>query len=94
MYLWSPERQHHLEKMLNHLFNSQNNSCLCVYPHLPCLQIDLQKMPLGKLSKRQIQSAYALLSEVQQVSRSTLLSFAATGCEPGLGMHTFDIVTS
>uniref|UniRef100_A0A8C1EG48 Poly [ADP-ribose] polymerase n=1 Tax=Cyprinus carpio carpio TaxID=630221 RepID=A0A8C1EG48_CYPCA len=29
-------------------------------------QIDLQKMPLGKLSKRQIQSAYSLLSEVQQ----------------------------
>ena len=34
-------------------------------------QIDLQKMPLGKLSKRQIQSAYALLSEVHQVSRPT-----------------------
>lgn len=32
-----------------------------------CLQIDLQKMPLGKLSKRQIQSAYSLLTEVQQV---------------------------
>lgn len=32
-----------------------------------CLQIDLQKMPLGKLSKRQIQGAYALLTEVQQV---------------------------
>lgn len=31
------------------------------------LQIDLQKMPLGKLSKRQIQSAYALLTEVHQV---------------------------
>ncbi|GCC19745.1 hypothetical protein chiPu_0018509 [Chiloscyllium punctatum] len=30
-------------------------------------EIDLQKMPLGKLSKRQIQSAYAILSEVQQV---------------------------
>uniref|UniRef100_A0A8C2EQZ9 Poly [ADP-ribose] polymerase n=1 Tax=Cyprinus carpio TaxID=7962 RepID=A0A8C2EQZ9_CYPCA len=30
-------------------------------------EIDLQKMPLGKLSKRQIQSAYSLLSEVQQV---------------------------
>lgn len=29
-------------------------------------EIDLQKMPLGKLSKRQIQSAYALLSDVQQ----------------------------
>uniref|UniRef100_A0A4W4FXV0 Poly [ADP-ribose] polymerase n=1 Tax=Electrophorus electricus TaxID=8005 RepID=A0A4W4FXV0_ELEEL len=29
-------------------------------------EIDLQKMPLGKLSKRQIQSAYALLSQVQQ----------------------------
>ncbi|GCB75382.1 hypothetical protein scyTo_0019002, partial [Scyliorhinus torazame] len=30
-------------------------------------EIDLEKMPLGKLSKRQIQSAYAILSEVQQV---------------------------
>uniref|UniRef100_A0A8C9VCE1 Poly [ADP-ribose] polymerase n=1 Tax=Scleropages formosus TaxID=113540 RepID=A0A8C9VCE1_SCLFO len=30
-------------------------------------EIDLQKMPLGKLSKRQIQSAYSLLNEVQQV---------------------------
>ncbi|XP_053548122.1 poly [ADP-ribose] polymerase 1-like [Bombina bombina] len=29
-------------------------------------EIDLQKMPLGKLSKRQIQSAYSLLNEVQQ----------------------------
>ncbi|KAM4693883.1 poly [ADP-ribose] polymerase 1 [Discoglossus pictus] len=29
-------------------------------------EIDLQKMPLGKLSKRQIQSAYALLNDVQQ----------------------------
>ncbi|XP_012722785.2 poly [ADP-ribose] polymerase 1 [Fundulus heteroclitus] len=29
-------------------------------------EIDLQKMPLGKLSKRQIQSAYALLTQVQQ----------------------------
>ncbi|XP_076873886.1 poly [ADP-ribose] polymerase 1 isoform X2 [Brachyhypopomus gauderio] len=29
-------------------------------------EIDLQKMPLGKLSKRQIQSAYSLLSKVQQ----------------------------
>lgn len=37
---------------------------LCADP-----QIDLQKMPLGKLSKRQIQSAYALLTEVQQVSQ-------------------------
>ncbi|XP_057363781.1 poly [ADP-ribose] polymerase 1 isoform X3 [Manis pentadactyla] len=30
-------------------------------------EIDLQKMPLGKLSKRQIQAAYSILSEVQQV---------------------------
>lgn len=29
-------------------------------------EIDLQKMPLGKLSKRQIQSAYSILNEVQQ----------------------------
>ncbi|KAF7690537.1 poly [ADP-ribose] polymerase 1 [Silurus meridionalis] len=29
-------------------------------------EIDLQKMPLGKLSKRQIQSAYSLLTDVQQ----------------------------
>lgn len=38
-------------------------------------QIDLQKMPLGKLSKRQIQSAYALLTEVQQVSNWSLHFF-------------------
>ena len=47
-----------------------------------CLQIDLQKMPLGKLSKRQIQSAYALLSEVQQVSRSAPVSSDSVECEP------------
>lgn len=29
-------------------------------------EIDLEKMPLGKLSKRQIQSAYTLLTDVQQ----------------------------
>ncbi|EDL94827.1 poly (ADP-ribose) polymerase family, member 1 [Rattus norvegicus] len=29
-------------------------------------EIDLQKMPLGKLSRRQIQAAYSILSEVQQ----------------------------
>ncbi|XP_075060451.1 poly [ADP-ribose] polymerase 1 [Mixophyes fleayi] len=35
-------------------------------------EIDLQKMPLGKLSKRQIQSAYSILNEVQQaVSESS-----------------------
>uniref|UniRef100_A0A6P8QEZ4 Poly [ADP-ribose] polymerase n=1 Tax=Geotrypetes seraphini TaxID=260995 RepID=A0A6P8QEZ4_GEOSA len=34
-------------------------------------EIDLQKMPLGKLSKRQIQSAYSILSDVQRaVSKS------------------------
>lgn len=36
-------------------------------------QIDLQKMPLGKLSKRQIQSAYSILNEVQQVSVKEML---------------------
>lgn len=41
------------------------------YISFPVLQIDLQKMPLGKLSKRQIQSAYALLTEVQQVTKSS-----------------------
>lgn len=35
-------------------------------------EIDLQKMPLGKLSKRQIQSAYALLTEVQQAVSDTV----------------------
>ncbi|CAG5129820.1 unnamed protein product, partial [Candidula unifasciata] len=30
-------------------------------------EIDMQKMPLGKLSKRQIQSAYSMLSELQQL---------------------------
>lgn len=30
-------------------------------------------MPLGKLSKRQIQSAYSILNEVQQVSMKEML---------------------
>ena len=30
------------------------------------LQIDMKKMPLGNLSKRQLQSAYSVLSELQQ----------------------------
>ncbi|XP_030051590.1 poly [ADP-ribose] polymerase 1 isoform X2 [Microcaecilia unicolor] len=34
-------------------------------------EIDLQKMPLGKLSKRQIQSAYSILSKVQQAVSSS-----------------------
>lgn len=44
---------------------AQNAQPLC--PLSP--QIDLQKMPLGKLSRRQIQAAYSILSEVQQVSK-------------------------
>ncbi|XP_010780561.1 poly [ADP-ribose] polymerase 1 [Notothenia coriiceps] len=35
-------------------------------------EIDLQKMPLGKLSKRQIQSAYSLLTDVQQAVTESL----------------------
>lgn len=42
-------------------------------------QIDLQKMPLGKLSKRQIQAAYSILSEVQQVRRQPLLQLPHAG---------------
>ena len=30
------------------------------------LQIDIKKMPLGKLSNRQMRSAYAVLTELQQ----------------------------
>lgn len=30
-------------------------------------QLDLEKMPLGKISKKQIQLAYAVLSELQKV---------------------------
>ena len=33
-------------------------------------QIDLKKMPLGKLTKRQIETAYAVLGEAQKVSGS------------------------
>ena len=36
-------------------------SCLCMSVCLS--KIDMQKMPLGKLSKKQIQSAYAVLTE-------------------------------
>ena len=32
-----------------------------------CLQLDLQKMPLGKLSKKQIQQAYNVLTELQEL---------------------------
>lgn len=42
-------------------------------------QIDLQKMPLGKLSKRQIQAAYSILSEVQQVRPQPLLQLPHAG---------------
>ena len=35
-------------------------------------QIDLKKMPLGKLTKRQIESAYAVLGEAQKVSEKLL----------------------
>ena len=31
-------------------------------------QIDLKKMPLGKLSKRQIESAYTILTELTNVN--------------------------
>ena len=31
------------------------------------LQIDLSKMPLGKLSRKQIESAYKILAEVQNL---------------------------
>ena len=34
------------------------NSVFCIF------QIDLKKMPLGKLSKRQIESAYKVLNEL------------------------------
>ena len=35
-------------------------------------QIDLKKMPLGKLTKRQIESAYAVLGEAQKVRKNLL----------------------
>lgn len=36
-------------------------------------------MPLGKLSKRQIQAAYSILSEVQQVRHQPLLQLPNVG---------------
>ena len=35
---------------------------------LSFFQIDLKKMPLGKLTRRQIESAYSVLGEAQKVS--------------------------
>lgn len=35
--------------------------------HDNILQIDLKKMPLGKLSKKQLEQAYSVLGEAQQV---------------------------
>lgn len=34
------------------------------------LQLDLQKMPLGKLSKKQIQQAYSVLSDLQELIKN------------------------
>jgi len=39
---------------------------MMAYPYC-MLQIDLKKMPLGKLSKKQIKSAYSVLTELQKV---------------------------
>lgn len=39
------------------------------------LQIDLKKMPLGKLSKKQLEQAYSVLSEAQQVSFTICIFF-------------------
>jgi len=40
----------------------------CNYILVCMSQIDLKKMPLGKLSKKQIESAYRVLTELQQVN--------------------------
>lgn len=45
-------------------------------------------MPLGKLSKRQIQSAYALLTEVQQVSVSVSQSVQQVRLDVVTGIGT------
>lgn len=37
---------------------------------LLCLQLDLQKMPLGKLSKKQIQQAYSVLTDLQELVKT------------------------
>jgi len=33
-------------------------------------ELDLEKMPLGKLSKKQIQQAYSVLSDLQELVKS------------------------
>lgn len=44
----------------------------------PLFQIDMKKMPLGKLSKKQIQSAYKVLTELQGVrDENWALSFTS-----------------
>ena len=46
--------------------------CMSVFHLYVCVfQIDLKKMPLGKLSKKQIESAYKVLKELQNVSATT-----------------------
>lgn len=76
---------------------------LCTVPGLQgdplSPQIDLQKMPLGKLSKRQIQAAYSILSEVQQVSEGLapplsqlpLGSLGPTSHPGGVAVHLFRV---
>ena len=41
-------------------------SCDVVWCISLCVQIDMKKMPLGKLSRRQMHSAYSVLTELQR----------------------------
>ena len=51
------------------LYNVYTMPCKCNFFFV---QIDLKKMPLGKLTRRQIESAYSVLGEAQKVSEQHL----------------------
>lgn len=61
------------------------SSCVQFFSFIPLFlpQIDLKKMPLGKLSKKQIESAYKVLNELNEVG-------IASSCIDMSGQFCFD----
>ena len=73
----SAKHTKHRHHQSSHSKNSSQTdicSCVCcfgcVHCMFVCVKIDMKKMPLGKLSKRQIESAYSVLNEALKVSWS------------------------
>lgn len=52
------------------LYNLTFNTNVGYFNYNGQLQLDLEKMPLGKLSRKQIQSAYTVLTEISELIKN------------------------